>query len=249
MLFLREFGRAWWKDWTGLMSGIASIVLTVWAVAFTPQAAKLKIGLWISAIVCLLLTTYRIWLDAHTKYLEEKTRNGNAQIHGEVKEVFFEKESEGGLASAFANTSQGLEYRGVHYDYTFNIRLYIANNRATTTIERFRVKLKSGNSTHESEKLAIEHLIVVRPTGTENVNDIEDLNDMPLDHGRKGWLRFVVHGVKGVGDYGKEPNQEIEIDVIDKNGIPHVISSIAQSAWKTNSRQSPEHVKAIYTVY
>jgi len=233
------------------MSGVIAVIFAFLAGYFDFVAKRNIAFLWIAAFLGISIAAYRVWAKERRALIGEQAKNAKAEISGQVKEVFFEKHHEGGLASALTQTSEGEIHYTLHYNYVFNVRIYVANHRAATTIERFEVRLRSNDDTHKSTKLPIERdqYAIKRPTGNESMADIEDSNDIPLEHTRNGWLRFSVPGVKGIGDYHKEPNQEIEVSVIDKNGISHPIAPLAQSAWKRSLRESPERVLQLYTKY
>ncbi len=90
-----------------------------------------------------------------------------------------------------------LLYSDVHYyDFDFVMYVYLANHRAPTTLEHLRLALKANAQPYEGKKLSLADFYVVRPGLKELLKDIEDSNDVPLDYMRRGWVRFVIRGVK-----------------------------------------------------
>lgn len=78
--------------------------------------------------------------------------------------------------------------------------------------------------------------------GKKNWSILRISNDVSLEHSRKGWLRFVVNGVKSMETYEAEPEQAIEFEVIDKRRVPHRLQALPQSEWKRNAWDNPERV-------
>lgn len=59
---VRPYLAAFWADWIGLMSGIGSVALAFWAALFPPQTVQSARGLlFLSSVVCFIVTSYRIW--------------------------------------------------------------------------------------------------------------------------------------------------------------------------------------------
>lgn len=66
--------RAVYKDWVALMSGIASLSLGFLA-TFTEYAIRhAKAMLWIAAVVCFVITSYRVWAQERKKVEELKSK-------------------------------------------------------------------------------------------------------------------------------------------------------------------------------
>ena len=161
---------------------------------------------------------------------EEKAKNMKPDITGEIKEVFFE--------SRFSPTSK--VYDDFFYaNFYFWIRVYVANHRATTTVKEFKFTLRSNGRQQDGKKETLEGWHVQRQTVKEELIDIEASNDVPLEHSRNGWLRFIVSDVQESGIRHTEddplPEMDIEIDVIDKDGTPHRLIGLPQSQWRENA--------------
>jgi hypothetical protein len=244
-----RYASAIWEDGIAAMGAGLGIFFTFLAAYYAFVAQHNIAFLWLLALLAFGFAGYRVWLKEHRALLLEEARNANAEITGGVREVFFEKRNEGITPDVFVETPNGFDFKGLKYSYIFNVRLYVANQRAPTTIERFVVRLKSNDTVHDGEKLPIRDMVVERPTGRDQIVDIEDLNDVPLVHSRNGWLHFSAANVQGMGDYYKEPKQQLDIGLVDKNGMSHWITPLPQSEWKKNSRDSAEHVLQVVQRY
>src|SRR6266403_1747147 len=67
---IRGYLAALWADWIGLMSGIGSVALAFWAVVFPPQTVQSARGLlFLSSVVCFVVTSYRIWNTEYQRRL------------------------------------------------------------------------------------------------------------------------------------------------------------------------------------
>jgi hypothetical protein len=60
----KEFLAALSADWVSLMSGIASVVLTVISVARRWQSIP-RWALWVAAAICFFLASARVWTTEH----------------------------------------------------------------------------------------------------------------------------------------------------------------------------------------
>lgn len=69
-----KFFAEWGKDWTGRMSGLASILLTFWATFFPPTADAARYALLASAIACFILGSYHIWVRERRALLDERAK-------------------------------------------------------------------------------------------------------------------------------------------------------------------------------
>ncbi len=70
-MFIRQYFAAWAADWTGRMSGFASVVLTFWITFFPPTLTAARWTLLITAIVCFVLGSYHIWARERRALLAE----------------------------------------------------------------------------------------------------------------------------------------------------------------------------------
>jgi hypothetical protein len=90
-MFVREYARALWEDWVALMSGVASVVFAVWAAYFPPaDVFAARTLLWVAAVLCFLVSSYRIWANEHRKLLEETERHTSPNPTGRIGEVYIE---------------------------------------------------------------------------------------------------------------------------------------------------------------
>jgi len=167
--------------------------------------------------------------DSLKKQFEKLAR---PDIHGELKEVLFEKEIN-------LNTSLVIS-QDCYFYYWFYLRLYIANEGAATSIERYRLVLKTKESIHEGQRLSLRgysiHDAMNGGLGVENLIDIEDQNDVAFEHTRNGWVCFGVPSVKSDKNDGSDEEMEIEVEVIDKTKTPHALGRSARHEWRENPR-------------
>lgn len=64
---LRTFLLAWASDWSGRMSGAASVVLTLWATFWPPTPDVARAVLLIVAALCFIYGSYHIWVKEGEK--------------------------------------------------------------------------------------------------------------------------------------------------------------------------------------
>lgn len=142
--------------------------------------------------------------------LEEAVSNKKPNITGEIKEVFFKKHY---------SMASGAISEHHYYDYDFFISVYVANLGAVTTIKNFKFILKSNGRPKDGDKMTLEGWRIQKQTGRDGLTDIEGSNDVPLEHSRNGWLRFIVSDVQESSiRYSEDdpmPEMEIELYAID----------------------------------
>ena len=81
---MREYFVALGKDWVSLMSGIASLILAFWAAYFPLNNIYAgRTLLWIAAVACFVVTSYRLWA---------KERNTSLAKQAEHERIMIEKE-------------------------------------------------------------------------------------------------------------------------------------------------------------
>ena len=84
-MFIREYAASLWADWVALMSGLASVALAFWAAYLPP--ANVQAGrtlLWITAVLCFVVASYRIWAREHKASLTKQS---------ELERIIAEKDS------------------------------------------------------------------------------------------------------------------------------------------------------------
>jgi hypothetical protein len=70
MKILLEYLRVLSRDWVSLMSGISAVVLAILGAIFTvPRSA-----LWIAAVLCYVLSTFRMWKKERDEKVELQTK-------------------------------------------------------------------------------------------------------------------------------------------------------------------------------
>jgi hypothetical protein len=173
--------------------------------------------------------------------LEEVVNSKKPDIRGEIKEVFFDKDfspASGAISDHF------------YSDYNFFVRVYVANHGAATTIKEFKLTLGSNGRRQDGDRETLEGWYVQRQTGKEDIVDVEASNDVPLEHSRNGWLRFVVRDVQEsrirYGEDDPMPEMELELYAVDKYENAHKLNDLPQSRWQENTSWTlprAEHIK------
>lgn len=67
------------------MSGLAGVVFSFWTALADPQNAKLKHGLWLTAAICLFISSYRVW-GSERKQLEQLQNESEKEIRQMIRE-------------------------------------------------------------------------------------------------------------------------------------------------------------------
>jgi hypothetical protein len=88
-MYIRDYLRAYVKDWISLMSGAASVAFTFWAIFTDPNNVNLRKGLWIVTALCFIIGSYRVWSKEHSEAhrLEGETEKEINQIVREFTEI------------------------------------------------------------------------------------------------------------------------------------------------------------------
>jgi hypothetical protein len=67
-MYLKAYFAALAHDWLALMSGIASVIVAFFSAYFPPvNVAAGRTTLWITAVVCFVCSSYRVWVKEHKK--------------------------------------------------------------------------------------------------------------------------------------------------------------------------------------
>jgi hypothetical protein len=172
-------------------------------------------------------------LEGRIRELEEEkaaleAAKAKPDITGEIKEVFLEEYANGELCRR--------DPEHMYFDYHFIVNVYLANHGAPTTIEQFKLVLKTGGRSYDGEiekdaRNLKEGETNWRAWGADELVDLEKLNDEPLEHTRNGSLWFVVAGVQGIKN---KAEMELELYVIDKNETPYKLLTLPQPQWQRN---------------
>jgi hypothetical protein len=157
---------------------------------------------------------------------EEKAKKTKPTITGKIKGVYSEW-----WPKPYKNDTER-----IRFDYHFIINVYMVNHGAVTTIEQFKLTLKSGGHSYDGERERDIHDVKEgemkwREWGAGTLADLEKSNDAPLEGTRNGWLWFVVTGVPSTED---KSGMELELSVIDKDGTPYKLDTSPQSQWEKN---------------
>jgi hypothetical protein len=114
-MYLKEYFKALIHDWIAIMSGIASIILAFWVAYFPPTtAAAGRTLLWLTAVICFVLSSYRIWLKEHKEVLAQaaELQAKSERVSQEVLLKLSEFSSEGGrILNAVANSHVTKPYK------------------------------------------------------------------------------------------------------------------------------------------
>lgn len=159
----------------------------------------------------------------------------NGEIGGKIGEIYFQ--SKINLRDSHIISEDN------YYDLFFVMRTYIANHGAPTTIERFRLAVTANGTSYEGEKQPLAGFHVIRLGFRDPLFDIEDSNDEILTDTRRGWLRFVVRGVKRYDE--DNPELGIELDVIDKNEEPNRVTPLARSEWRGHNQSQGDYINGL----
>ena len=156
----------------------------------------------------------------------------NSSICGRINAVYFKRDFD---------IDNSIPLKDNRYIFYFILHTYIANHGAPTGIDRFRLVLKANGEPYEAQRLPLTGCRWIRSDAEENLSerDIESENDVTLTDTRRGWLQFVVHGVREIED---ESALEIALDVIDKDQDLNRLNSLADSKWIENSMKQESYI-------
>lgn len=156
----------------------------------------------------------------------------NAAISGRINVAYFTHQLD------LDNTVPPKDNRYVFY---LIVHTYITNHGAPTGIDHFRLTLRAGQETYESRRLPLTGCRWIRQGSEEDLGerDIELQNDVTFSDVRRGWLQFVVPGVKEYEDASK---LEAVLDVIDKNNDTNRLNPMPQEKWIENSMRQESYI-------
>jgi len=231
--------RAVWDDAVARMGGGLGIFFAFLAAYFAFVAGHNIALLWVLALLAFLFASYRVWAKERRALLAEQTKNANPDIHGEIKEVYFDHEVS--MDKSGPNSAGDFE---VFYDFVFTIRVFVKNLGIKTTVEGYRLVLDGAGFVHEGERVALDDYYIRRSGMKEGrIDDIETRNDEPLETSRSGWLRFVVRGVKGGERRPHDIQMKLELDVIDIRETSHRLDMIPQSQWHYDANWATKYIR------
>ncbi len=87
-MYIKDFFTALIKDWVALMSGAASVLFTVWSIAFEPRSETLKVVLWWLAVAGIVVAFYRIWASERKALIEEREKKFLPELNGKFHPLF-----------------------------------------------------------------------------------------------------------------------------------------------------------------
>lgn len=225
-MYLARFFAAWGVDWTGRMSGLASIGLTFWAAFFPPTISGARYALLATAAVCFILGSYHIWAREHKAFVEEQGKSQLPNIIGEIEEIFIDvgRTQTRKLLSTF-----------------FTLRLNWVNTVDTLAmIKEYKLTVAIDGVAHETRISPVRHLRLWRPASDADGfplpnseaegldNDLDAFKMMRIEKGEyvRGWLRFILVGKHVDTQKGCKPT----LHVIDAYGRDHPITNVL--TWK-----------------
>lgn len=177
---------------------------------------------------CSLSKQYPIWLNYDGQFRSKF----NGEIGGYIGEVYFQ--------SRLNLFKSHVGNQDKFYDLFFVMYTYIANHGAPMSIERFRLVLIVDGVSYEGQRQPLSGFHVIRPEVKAALSDIEDQNDVILTDTRRGWVRFVVRGVKRYEE--DKPELSVELDVINKNEDAHRLKPLPQSEWRGHSQNQESYI-------
>jgi len=162
---IRPFFVSMFSEWGSGLSGPASVPFAVLALFASGTVQKAAYG--VLAAVLLLFSAYRIWLKEHFALVEERGKNQNPQLRGEIDEVFIgntvdsdgQKPLEGSVVLIWLkawNTVQMPEFSIYKYDLAVTIDGPSGPTTFAGTQGEWTINMKVGNS------LNVRHMAIDR---------------------------------------------------------------------------------------
>ena len=230
-MFLFRFVAAWRADWTGRMSGLASVGFTVWVTFFTPDATLSKFALIAFAVAAFIWGSYHVWVMEHKALLAERTL---PEIKGRIEEDFIHVNA----------TAKRLSITFIP------IVVQLVNHRQTEAgIDRFELTVLIDGKEHKARNIPDEGLELMRPefdrfglrTNPEGVKErYKDLwkhRREPLKRGapQYGWLIFVLTDVL------IHPSTDciLRLTVVDVLGGTHQLPDTPKTRQRSGNVQIP----------
>lgn len=199
-LHIHKYLAALWKDWVALMSGVASIILAFWAAFFPPPDITAgRMLLFICAIVCFLLASYRIWVNEYSyalkleDILEEERKPRVSVVHFDYQPHF--------IVSKMIN--------GRHYRI---LRVRVKNDGGTFLYSlRVQVKMFNKYNAYSGVELTLkeESLPIVQGHLIGNPDGVRPRprNTFSLDRGEEQFVNVVMQAA----DENHQWNRGVEL--------------------------------------
>jgi hypothetical protein len=185
-MYLKGFFSTLLKDWVALMSGGASIVAAFLAAYFQIVADNPKSLLWAVSGICLVMTTYRVWVDEHRALLDEMAKNARPKISGAIHKVKVSPHTFSIPASPKS---------------VIGMEVHIYNERpVSTTLRRFELEISCGENTYYTDQV-YPGTIAAEYRGEKsgvvpNLGRSLNLGVLEFGHHKEGWIQFNLDGVK-----------------------------------------------------
>jgi hypothetical protein len=230
-VFMLRFFAAWLSDWTSRMSGLASVVLALWAAFFTPDAALNKWVLVGLSILFFVIGSYHIWAKEHRALVAERIY---PDIRGRIVEDFI-----------YVGSTRR------QFSVTFiPVVVSLVNHReAEAAIDRYELTIITGDKEYKARNIPTQGMKLTRPafdnfglrTNPEGVS--EEYKDLfkhrhePLKRGvpQYGWLLFVL------AETLIQPNMNcsLRLSVVDVLGGTHTLPDTKRTAKQSGTVAIP----------
>jgi len=228
---LRDFFAALYNDWLTLVSGIASVVLAVWVVLFTPTNEVSRKALWITFALCLFVAAYRLWAREH-KALER------ARIYPDIRGRIDEDSLFIGVTRSYLNVT-----------YIPIVVTLVNHNLTETAIDRYELTVLADGKEYEATNISITGEQWVRPafdkfglpTNPEGVKtkykDLYANRHEVLKRGipQHGWLNFVLTKTL----IQTNTDCRLRLTVVDAFGGRHILPEVRPMSRKSGSVSIP----------
>jgi hypothetical protein len=194
-MYIGGFFVALFKDWVARMSGIGSVALAFWVTYFPPAPPVSRTLLWLLVFICLLITSYRLWLAARKNAWAE-IEGLRSELERAVTKPLFEGAIESQQAAPIHTMSGGLE--GYHSGCGIFITARFANNRPTrTTVVKLRLRLKIGEATFDADLTPERGPYRLLFPGTYDNEPLTKRLGVVAEQGElfKGYLQFTLPDV------------------------------------------------------
>ena len=188
---LRDFFAALYHDWMALVSGVASVILAIWVVVFTPTNEAARKALWLSFALALFVAAYRSWAKEHKALLAERIY---PEIKGRIQEDFI---------------YVGPTEKQLNITYVPIVVMLVNHRQVEAGLDRFELAVLIDGKEHKARNVPAEGIRLTRPEFDqlglrtslegvkENYKDLLTHRHEPLRRGipQYGWLLFALSDV------------------------------------------------------
>jgi hypothetical protein len=198
-----DFFVALWGDWVSLMSGIASVILTVLGVVRNWD----RVPRWIfltCAGICFFFASARVWTTEHRKYLGELERNS---------------------PSFTLSLGNGISFYSPENDASiFLVAARIVNGGADSAVIDWKAHYKSASIERDvaCTRILTDPYTATLPNGKPFImgksDQVMNRADIPIPRGgmANGWLPIIIPGREATRD--ADPRATISVTITDYKG-------------------------------